>query len=277
MPFTPAQIQATVSSPSSSLCGNFVNTLLKLPLLIYNFFSTLMDTNGNLSATFLSMIYTPGELKMSFVPLSTVQNDVVTGLQLWLPCNGSIYPITQYPDLYAAIGDAYAQQTNPNILDGSGNPVIPSAPQSGYFRVPDFRALAPIGTGNFATLGQISVGNTVGEEDHTLVPGEDVPHQHFLVRSDAGPYPSTEAPNATNYIFASTDFGTSNDYSLQANETSDDIVATVGLSSVVGGEESTDTDAIAFPNYNVSYIASPHNNVQPSFGVLFWVFAGVPA
>jgi hypothetical protein len=62
----------------------------------------------------------------------------------WLLGDGSVYLKTQYPQLYASIGDTWATCTNP--LTGSAY----SAPASDSFRVPDLRGVFLRGEGTFS-------------------------------------------------------------------------------------------------------------------------------
>ena len=254
-----------VSNPSASLCGNFINTLLKLPLLLYQFISTMIDTGGNLTVTFMAMIYTPGDIKVSAAAQITSP--------VWLLCDGSEYAQTTYPDLYAAIGDIYGTAPWP----------APSNPAN--FRVPNYQYQTLIGvgsvtgsvasppTGPFFQGHSVAIGGQVGEDMHVLVPGEDVPHQHMQVNTDTA-NANTPSPTSTTYIVESSGAGsnTAADYDLVADTT----IPSVGPGAVAGGVVSTDSDAIAFPQYTSNYKANPHNSVQPSVGVYLYCFAGVP-
>ncbi len=61
----------------------------------------------------------------------------------FLECDGSEVDKTAYPNLYAAIQDTYATQTNP--LTGAAW----AAPASGKFRLPDYRGSFLRGVGTF--------------------------------------------------------------------------------------------------------------------------------
>ena len=163
-PVAVSAFKNVVSNPSASLCGNFINTLLKLPLLLYQFISTMIDTGGNLTVTFMAMIYTPGDIKVSAAAQITSP--------VWLLCDGSEYAKTTYPDLYAAIGDIYGTAPWP----------APSNPAN--FRVPNYHYQTLIGvgsvtgsvasppTGPFYQGHSIAIGGQTGEDMHVLVPGE---------------------------------------------------------------------------------------------------------
>ena len=258
-PVTSTDFQGCISNPASSLCGNIINTLLKLPLLAYQFISTMIDTNGNLTQTFLSMIYRPGDIKTSAAAQFSDPQ--------WLFCNGSEYAKATYPDLYAAIGDIYGTAPWP----------APSNPNN--FRVPNYQCQNLIGVGTvtgstaspavgpFFESHSFSIGSQSGADAHILIPGEDVPHQHLVVNNDTTDFGT---PTNQNYLSANREAG--DNYSLQCDTT----LPVGALTSVAGGEISTDPDAITFPNYTDNYKANPHNNMPPSVSVYFYVFAGVP-
>lgn len=270
--------KSLIPSPSGSICSALTKVLLQLPLALFNFINTLIDTNGNLTVTFLSMIYTPGETKMSFVPLDSVQNGV------WVKCDGSQYAKTQYPDLYAAIGDVFASQTNPNIytLDGSGNKVITAAPSvsAGNFRVPDCRALVMVGAGNFATIGAISVGNTFGEEGHALTEAEGA--QDYLHTHTTGKFASGSGGGADDPGLLTA--GTS---SIQPGDADPLQVCAGGGSSVATSTTDAATGSLTFTgpvdqpdDYDyATKVKTPfamHNTVQPGICCYIYIFAGVP-
>ena len=75
----------------------------------------------------------------------------------WLLCNGAAVSRSTYSDLYGVVGDTY----------GNGN-------GSTTFNVPDIRRRAVVGSGGTAStvLGN-ALGDTGGEEDHTLTVGRD--------------------------------------------------------------------------------------------------------
>lgn len=264
-PTTSTAFQATVSNPAASLCGNFINTLLKLPLLIYQFISTMIDTSGNISQTFMAMLNRPGDIKTSAAAQFSDPQ--------WLLCNGAEYPKTTYPDLYAAIGDIYGTAPWP----------APSNPAN--FRVPNYQCFSLAGVGTqaastasppappFLETHTYTIGGQYGEDAHVLVPGEDVPHQHPMILNDN--LSALNALGAGNYLCQGYYNGnTSESYTLGSDPAT--IVPTIGLDGVVGGEVSADSDAIAFANYTNSYKAAPHNTISPTVAVYLYVFCGVP-
>jgi len=280
-PYTRSDFRNLIPAPSASLCSNFVSIILKLPLYLFQTFRSMFDENGNLTATFLSMIHSPGDIKTSVVTMTGVQKNV------WLPCDGSLYPIATYPDLAAALGATgsdggiFTAQTNPNIFtyDGVGNVVITpvSAVSAGLFRVPDWRGLVPMGVGNpntssfaLGTGASISLGGTAGEALHRLIPGEDVPHTHTFPRSNSAQAGTDNGGASTTDSGWSggTQVGNSRQPTLLLNPAGGNIVA------------DTNVNAIAFKEENGTtidyYAATPHNNIPPSLGCFMYIFAGVP-
>lgn len=79
-----------------------------------------------------------------------------------LVCDGSEVAIATYPDLYAVVGNTYGVSSNPGTL----------------FRLPDLRGRAISGTGTGTGLSPITLGQSYGEETHTLTLSELATHSH---------------------------------------------------------------------------------------------------
>lgn len=86
----------------------------------------------------------------------------------YFACDGSILSQAAYPSLFSAIGTAYN-------IGGEG---------AGNFRIPDKRGRTPVGAGNGPGLSGRSLGQQVGEENHTLSTAELASHGHGV--SDGG-------------------------------------------------------------------------------------------
>lgn len=82
-------------------------------------------------------------------------------------CDGQILPISQNKPLFLILGTTYGG-------DGQTN-----------FALPDLRTRVPVHAG-----GGIKLGNSGGEQTHTLITGEIPPHNHQLFASRQG---ATEA------------------------------------------------------------------------------------
>lgn len=84
-----------------------------------------------------------------------------------LPCDGTQYARVDYPQLYDALDSAFIDDED-------------------YFTLPDLRGRAIIGVGAGAGLTTRAMGDTGGEEVHSLTVGELPSHAH----SDTGHYHS---------------------------------------------------------------------------------------
>ncbi|MBD2867717.1 phage tail protein [Paenibacillus arenilitoris] len=107
----------------------------------------------------------------------------------WAPCQGQTLSIQQNQALFAIIGATYGG-------DGATT-----------FKLPDLRGRAPVHTGNGVTLGQ-----SAGEEKHTLTVNEMPTHTHTAMASEQSatsytPVGNTWAPpgNSTNSYSQSPD------------------------------------------------------------------------
>ena len=78
----------------------------------------------------------------------------------WALCNGQLLPINQNQALFSLLGTTYGG-------DGRVN-----------FALPDFRGRVPIHQG-----GGLLIGQSAGEEFHTLIQSELPAHNHFLQAS----------------------------------------------------------------------------------------------
>jgi len=152
----PADFKAVISDPTASLCGNFINTLLKLPVLLYTFINELLDSSGDIQEgvikTITDNVIRPGDLIFSAAPLDEEGR---------LLCNGQLVSRTTYADLFAAIGETY----------GAGDATT-------TFGLPDYRGNFPRGAGTLA------VGDTGGSETVTLDLTNIPPHTHGVKLAD---------------------------------------------------------------------------------------------
>lgn len=101
----------------------------------------------------------------------------------YLNCDGSAVSRTTYADLFAVIG----------TLWGAGDGTT-------TFNLPDFRRRVAVGSGGTGTvtLGN-AVGNTGGEEAHTMTLSELVPHHHsYQTLTNPG---GIAIQGGTNYLF----------------------------------------------------------------------------
>ena len=86
----------------------------------------------------------------------------------WLACDGAIYNVVDYPDLYAVLGGNFG---------GDGVDT---------FAVPDLRGRVPLGYGDSPGLTSRAVGDAGGEETHSLTEAELALHDHDMSHNHTG-------------------------------------------------------------------------------------------
>lgn len=116
----------------------------------------------------------------------------------------------------------------------------------------DMRARFPVGPGTLPSATVIGVGDTGGEEKHSLTEAEMPPHTHLVISSEFAVGVIT--PDSTNFIARRRNFGASDDYTLQAAPAGSE--ADAGKSSEVGGSGSPAA-------------VTAHNTMPPYRGVYF--------
>jgi len=149
----------------------------------------------------------------------------------WAQCNGQILAINQNQALFSLLGTVYG---------GNGTTT---------FALPDLRGRLPMGQGNGPGLTSRTLGQTFGEENHTLLVSETPAHAHQAnVISNPTLANNTDIP-APDQFLAQTTFsgsvgGTTN---LYVQETAPSNAMNAAAVSVVGGQ--------------------PHNNQMPTLVV----------
>lgn len=151
-PVTPDDFLAVIPDSTSSKCAAFVKALLKLPALLWQLVSWMLDSDGNLTTDFLRATQPTGSLLFAAAELDS---------DSLLLCDGTAVSRTTYADLFNVIGTTYG------VGDGSTT-----------FNLPDFRDRFPIGKS-----GTKAGGSTGGEDEHELVESELPEHTHRLANS----------------------------------------------------------------------------------------------
>lgn len=162
-PVFPNDFKAVISDPTQILCGNFVNTLLKMPVLLWKLVTWMFDAAGNPTPDFLRSVRATGDLIFSAGPLAENANRLL--------CDGRDLSRTDYAALFLVIGTVYGS--------GSGS----------TFKLPDFRARFPVGVGTFPGGATSVLGVPGGEDKHIITMGELPKHKHLnsmRVTSDPG-------------------------------------------------------------------------------------------
>jgi len=98
-----------------------------------------------------------GEAENMIGAVFAMAADVLPANMLW--CDGTTYLRVDFPDLYGRLASAF-------IVD------------SDHFQTPDLRGRAVIGSGQGDGLTDRAVGETGGEEEHTLTVAELASHNH---------------------------------------------------------------------------------------------------
>lgn len=94
----------------------------------------------------------------------------------WLDCDGRLFTVTVYPDLFSAIGYSFGGVDN-------------------SFNLPDMRGRAGIGLGQGSALTNRVLGATGGAETHTLSGAEMPSHRHTGTTDSAGIHTHTSNAN----------------------------------------------------------------------------------
>jgi microcystin-dependent protein len=103
--------------------------------------------------------------------------------QSWAKCNGALVSISQNSTMFAVIGTTYGG-------DGVNT-----------FGLPALQDHIAVGAGAGPGLRNWAVGDTFGEDNHTLLIGEVPSHTHHATAGDGVAFGSqTAAPTATSYF-----------------------------------------------------------------------------
>ena len=122
----------------------------------------------------------------------------------WVACDGALLPIAQYPKLYKLLDTVYG---------GDGKTT---------FGVPDLRGRVPIHQGEGHGLTARSMGQSGGEERHTLTTEEMPSHGHALLSTtNVGTTPTP----GTNVHLAASSLATAELYAPQSHVPSYNIMA----------------------------------------------------
>src|SRR5574343_214589 len=97
-PVAPSDIEACVPAPNMALCAAFTRALLRLPVLLAQFFAWMLDANGDFTAAFKKMLSDSTVKTGDFIFSGKIGTDTDGRLL----CDGSDVSQATYPDLYAA-------------------------------------------------------------------------------------------------------------------------------------------------------------------------------
>lgn len=240
-PVLPSDVQETISSPTATLCGNFVNTLLRLPTLVYEWINWMLDSSGNVTNDFKKQIIPAGLMMPS-------ASDVTPAG--WLVCNGASYsrPISAggtedtYTDLWTAIGITYGSTS------------------AGTFKVPDMQAKFIVGVGTFESGAGVALGAAVGAEKVALSIAEaGLDHIHINGRFHS----NSGAPGSDfEVVTTDQDMGQGGTPTQGCNGENNYQVSTLGAWT---GRYGVTTPA--FKSDATAMTPTAHNNIPPAIGL----------
>jgi microcystin-dependent protein len=142
----------------------------------------------------------------------------------WALCNGQLLPINQNQALFSLLGTTYG---------GNGTTT---------FALPDLRGRTPIHSGTGPGLPTYILGESAGEESHTLISSEMASHLHQAMgTSDAG-----NSPVAAGGLLAA------ETSAMYGGPAANLVSLASGSLSTVGGSQ-------------------PHNNMQPFLALNFCI------
>lgn len=216
-PFVPDDAKALIADPTAGLCGNFVKTLLRLPVLFYELVLSLINDDG----TFKSQV-TTGDFIYSAVATENADR---------LLCNGQEVSKTTYAALYAAIGDVF------------GTPAVGT-----NFVLPDLRCRFPAGVGSATidtvpmTVALAETGGSAKDQAITLLATDVPPHQHKLGTEDDNDVQGESTTPANGYKYLKVDGGVNLYWAAVPTNT------TVYKASVDKQQEDADQTDVAIPH-----------------------------
>lgn len=178
-PTVPDDIKNVISSPQSTICGNFINTILRLPTLLYNFFNWFLNSDGTISNVAKQQVIPPGVIIPFAGAVAPADWVLAQGQAVSRPIANGGFADT-YAELWALFSTTF----------GTGDGAT-------TFNLPDLRARFPVGAGAFEDSGTVAVGDDGGEDVHELTPNEaGLNHTHVTGRTAAN-----SGPGGDDFLF----------------------------------------------------------------------------
>lgn len=159
-PVKPSEFCSAVPSGTSSLCDRIQAVFLRVPRLLCTLLEWMLNEDGTLTDNFIREVAAfPVGVILPFASSTTPSG--------WLACNGNEVSRTTYAQLFAVIGTRY----------GLGNGTT-------TFNLPNMKRKFLVGYD--PADGALQVGDTGGEETHTLTVSEMPSHTHNITASGTG-------------------------------------------------------------------------------------------
>ncbi len=156
----------------------------------------------------------------------------------WQPCQGQLLAISQNQALFALLGTTYGGNGTTN------------------FALPDLRGRVAMGQGDGAGLTSRSIGQQVGEENHTILITETPAHTHAINTAPNAPTGSNvDTPSST--VVLATATGTQGSNTLVVNPY---------ITTPPAPDTAMAPSAIA-PNSG----GQPHSNMMPFLAMQFCI------
>lgn len=232
---TPLDFKGVISDPTATMCGNLINTLLKFPVLFYQWISSVATTDGSINGT--SEI---GDYIFSASPLSETDFRKL--------CNGQELVRTDFPELFALIGVTYGTPSSAVV-----------------FKLPDRRAKVGLCIGAFPSAAVVSLGGTGGEETHVLIESESFltsAHRHITGRFNI-------LSNDDVFLtMADTDTDVAVNGKRVVGQSGSDSQAVLGGLAGPYIETGTAKEPLVA---TLPHVADAHNNVQPWIGEVVYI------
>lgn len=153
-PIKPSNICSAVPSATSSLCDRIQAVFLRVPRLLCDFFTWMLNEDGTLTDAFIR--------EVAAFPVGVILFRASSEAPLgWLACSGQEVSRTTYSQLFAVIGTRF----------GAGNGTT-------TFNVPNMQRRFPVGFD--ASDANLQIGATGGEQSHVLLESEMPVHTHRI-------------------------------------------------------------------------------------------------
>lgn len=160
----------------------------------------------------------------------------------WLPCNGTLLPIQQYPALFALLGTYYGG-------NGTSN-----------FALPNLQGYTLIGTGQSSASGPVyDLGQEAGTETVSLNATEIPNHTHDFFGATGGAALRKSAPTDQTYFL--TNFGYSSSQTVTAFSAATGYVT-----------DATGVNTQLNPNtLSPAGTSGPHSNMSPYLAIGYYI------